>query len=145
MKRIALGADHGGLELKEIIKAHLEGRNKFSLTDCGTYSSDSVDYPDFAKKVCAKILDQEADLGILVCGTGIGVSIMANRHKGIRAALVHDVFGAEMTKRHNNANVLCLGGRNTDPELAKVLVDLWLDTEFERGRHQRRLDLLDLG
>ncbi|MBT5855227.1 ribose 5-phosphate isomerase B [bacterium] len=141
--KIVLGSDHGGLELKQAIKTHLETRNCESITDLGTYTTDSVDYPDFAEKVCTSILNQDADLGILVCGTGIGISIKANRYKGIRAALVHDTFTAQMCKEHNNANVLCLGGRTTDTDTALTLIDTWLDATFEGGRHQNRLDKLD--
>lgn len=141
--RIALGADHGGVQLKDAIKAHLEAREGVGVSDLGTYSDESVDYPDFADKVAHAILNGDADLGVLVCGTGIGISIRANRYDGIRAALVHNEFTAEMTKAHNNANVLCLGGRVVSTELALKLVDIWLDTPFEGGRHQRRVDKLD--
>ncbi len=140
--RIALGADHVGVELKDAIKAHLTSRNDCSVSDLGTYSGDSVDYPDFADKVAGAILSGDADLGVLVCGTGIGISIRANRHEGIRAALVHNEFTAEMTKAHNNANILCLGGRVVETPLALKLIDIWLDTPFEGGRHQNRINKL---
>ncbi|MDA1354168.1 MAG: ribose 5-phosphate isomerase B [bacterium] len=139
--RIALGADHGGVQLKDAIVSHLGARSGVVISDLGT-CDESVDYPDFADKVATAILDGTADLGILVCGTGIGISIRANRYDGIRAALVHNEFTAEMTKAHNNANVLCLGGRVVPTELALKLVDIWLDTPFEGGRHQKRIDKL---
>ena len=141
---LSLGCDHGGVELKEIIKAHLIAHHPdISLTDRGTHGPASVHYPDFATAVARDILSHTSDLGILVCGTGIGISIRANRFKGIRAALVHDIFTAEMCKAHNNANILCLGGRTTSPELACQLIDKWLSTPFEGGRHQARIDMLD--
>lgn len=136
---LAIGSDHGGYELKEQIKAHLEARN-VEFKDFGTYSPDSVDYPDIAEKVCSSIIGGECENGILVCGTGIGISIAANKIDGIRAALCSDTFSAKMTKQHNNANVICLGGRVTGPELAFSIVDAWLDNEFLGGRHQNRID-----
>ncbi len=140
--RISIGSDHGGFELKETLKAHLETQGH-TVIDEGCFDTQSVDYPDFADKVTTSILSQKTELGVLVCGTGIGISIKANRNKGIRAALVYDNLTAEMAKAHNNANVLCLGGRTTDTETAKQLVDTWLTTAFEGDRHQRRLDKLD--
>jgi len=143
-QRIALGSDHGGYPLKTTIKAHLASKSPaLELHDFGTEDDASVDYPDFARTVVQAIKKGKADVGILVCGTGIGISMMANRYKGIRAAVVHDEFTAKMAKAHNNANVLCLGGRTTDPDLAEKLVDIWLETPFEGGRHQARLDKLD--
>jgi ribose 5-phosphate isomerase B len=138
---IALGADHGGFELKNALKSVLVSRG-IAVLDLGTNSSESVNYPDFAKAVCESILSGKAQLGILVCGTGIGISIAANRHAGIRAALVHSEFEAQMSRAHNNANVLCLGGRTTTFDEAKVYVAAWLDTEFEGGRHQGRVELM---
>ena len=136
---IAIGADHGGFELKEHIKKHLDELG-LEYKDYGTYSEESVDYPDCAKPVCEAVMDGTADKGILICGTGIGISIAANKHKGIRAALCGDVYSAKMTKVHNNANVLCLGGRVTGRELAFMIVDAWLNAEYEGGRHQARID-----
>lgn len=136
---IAIGADHGGFELKEHIKKHLDELG-LEYKDYGTYSEESVDYPDCAKPVCEAVMDTTADKGILICGTGIGISIAANKHKGIRAALCGDVYSAKMTKVHNNANVICLGGRVTGRELAFMIVDAWLNAEYEGGRHQARID-----
>ena len=136
---IAIGSDHGGFELKEHIKKHLEELG-LEYKDYGTYNEDSVDYPDCAVPVCSAIQDGEADMGILICGTGIGISIAANKHKGIRAALCGDVYSAKMTKVHNNANVICLGGRVTGRELAFMIVDTWLEAEFEGGRHNARIE-----
>lgn len=136
---IAIGSDHGGFELKEKIIRHLENKG-IELKDYGTYSPQSVDYPDIAQKVCSHILDGTCDKGILICGTGIGISIAANKIKGIRAALCSDVYSAKMTKRHNNANVITLGGRVIGEELAYEIIDAWMNAEFEGGRHQARID-----
>ncbi|MDP9751551.1 ribose 5-phosphate isomerase B [Thermoanaerobacter pentosaceus] len=137
--RIALGCDHGGFELKEVIKKHLEERN-IEYMDYGTYSKESVDYPEYALKVAESIINGESDCGILCCGTGIGISIAANKVPGIRAAVVGDVFSARLCKQHNNANIICLGGRVIGPGLATMIVDEWLDAEFQGGRHQKRID-----
>ena len=136
---IAIGCDHGGFELKEHIKKHLDEIGE-EFKDYGTYSEERVDYPDCAAPVCKAIQDKTADKGILICGTGIGISIAANKHKGIRAALCSDVYSAKMTKQHNNANIICLGGRVTGRELAFMIVDTWLATEFEGGRHEARIE-----
>lgn len=136
---IAIGSDHGGYELKEHLKKHLEERN-IQYKDFGCYDEASVDYPDIAQVVCNAINEKECENGILVCGTGIGISIAANKVDGIRAAHCHDIYSAEMTKRHNNANVICMGGRVIGRELAFKIVDAWLDAEFEGGRHQTRID-----
>lgn len=136
---IALGADHGGYELKEAIKKHLEERG-IEYRDFGTFSTESVDYPDFALKVAEAVARGEYSSGILICGTGIGISIAANKVPGIRAANVGDVFSARASKEHNNANILCMGGRVTGPGLAVMIVDEWLDAKYQGGRHQRRLD-----
>lgn len=135
---IAIGSDHGGYELKEHIKKHLEAIGE-EYKDYGAYSEESVDYPDCAAPVCKAVQDGTADKGILICGTGIGISMAANKHKGIRAALCSDVYSAKMTKVHNNANVICLGGRVTGRELAFMIVDAWLNAEFEGGRHEQRI------
>lgn len=136
---IIIGSDHGGLTLKKALNSYLQRRG-FSVTDAGTDSDASVDYPDFGQKVAETVIAGEAELGILICGTGIGMSIAANKIPGIRAALVTDVFMARMAKEHNNANVLVLGGRVLDEQKACDLVGAWLDATFEGGRHQCRLD-----
>ena len=141
MEKIIIGCDHGGFELKNEIIAHLEKKG-IKVTDVGTYSTDSCNYPDYARKVCERIQSGEFERGILVCGTGIGISIAANKHNGIRAACCSDTFSARMTRMHNNANVLCMGGRVVGPGLACDMVDVFLETEFEGGRHARRVEKL---
>ena len=142
MKTIVLGADHGGFELKNTIKAHLENKG-YTVIDVGTNSSDSCDYPIFASRLCTKIQNGEADLGILVCGTGIGMSMAANKHKGIRAACCSDTFSARLTRLHNNANVLCMGARVIGTCLAEDILDAFLSAEFEDGgRHRLRVDMM---
>ncbi len=135
---LALGSDQGGYELKGHIAKHLEEIG-VEYKDYGVYSEASVDYPDCAKPVCEAIQNGSADKGILICGTGIGISITANKYKGIRAALCSDVYSAKMAKEHNNAQIICLGGRVTGRELAFMIVDTWLNTEFAGGRHTRRI------
>ncbi len=139
---IALAADHGGYELKNAVKEHLKER-KIKVVDLGTNSADSVDYPEYGKACAEAVASGKADLGIVCCGTGIGISIAANKVKGVRCGLCTSVEMATLTKQHNNANMIALGGRTTTPELAMEIVDAWLDTEFEGGRHQRRVDMLD--
>ena len=136
---IAIASDHGGLETKEDIKTFLQSIGQ-TTADLGTNNSDSVDYPDFGIDLSKRVASGEFEKGILVCGTGIGMSIVANKVPGIRAALVGDVFSARMSKEHNNANVLVIGGRVTGKGLAIELVRTWLEAEFEGGRHQKRLD-----
>ena len=136
---IAVGSDHGGLELKDAILAVLAARG-LDVDDYGTDNGDSVDYPDFAEKVAAAVSRGDVELGILVCGTGIGMSIVANKFPGVRAALATDEFMAQMAKEHNNANVLVLGGRVLAKDLAVKMVNVWLDSTYEAVRHQRRLD-----
>ncbi|AFK85347.1 MULTISPECIES: ribose 5-phosphate isomerase B [Thermoanaerobacterium] len=136
---IAIGSDHGGYELKEAIKKHLEERG-IEYKDFGTFSEDSVDYPDYAREVAEAVASGQFEKGILLCGTGVGISIAANKVPGIRAAHVSDAFSARYSKEHNNANVLCMGGRVVGPGLATLLVDEWLDAEFQGGRHQKRID-----
>lgn len=136
---IAIGSDHGGFELKKELIKHLEEKN-ISYKDFGCYTSESVDYPDIAEAVCYSIKEGVCQKGILVCGTGIGMSIAANKIKGIRAALVSDTFSAKMTAAHNNSNVIALGGRVIGTELAKEIVDAYLSSEFLGGRHQNRVD-----
>lgn len=136
---IVIGSDHGGLNLKSALKSYLSRRG-VELQDAGTDSDASVDYPDFGEKVAEMVSSGAAESGILICGTGIGMSIAANKVPGIRAALVTDVFMARMAKEHNDANVLVLGGRVLDEQKACDLVGTWLDATFEGGRHQGRLD-----
>lgn len=136
---IVIGSDHGGVNLKTALCSYLKRRN-FKVDDAGTDSDISVDYPDFGQKVAEIVIKGQAELGILICGTGIGMSITANKIPGIRAALVTDVFMARMAKEHNNANILVLGGRILDEQKACDLVGAWLDATFEGGRHQGRLD-----
>ena len=139
--KIAVGSDHGGFELKELIIRTLQEMGR-EVESVGCHSLESVDYPDFADKVCRLVQEGSCGRGILVCGTGIGMSIAANRHRDIRAALCHEAFTARMSREHNNANVLCLGGRVIGPEIALDIVRTWVNTEFCGGRHQRRLDML---
>lgn len=136
---IALGADHGGYLLKEEIKKHLEKKG-IDYIDFGTYSSDSVDYAKIAYKTCKSVTSGECEKAILCCGTGIGISMAANKVKGIRAACCSDWFSAKYTRLHNDANALCLGGRVVGAGLALEMVDVFLTTEFEGGRHQMRVD-----
>ena len=136
---IAIGSDHGGFELKGHIINYLKNKG-IECKDFGCYSEESVDYPDVAQVVCKAVNDGEAECAILICGTGIGISIAANKIKGIRAAHCHDIYSAEMTKRHNNANVICMGGRVVGRELAFGIIDAWLGAEFEGGRHQERIN-----
>lgn len=140
--KIVIAADHGGFELKEKLKAYFAGKSLI-LQDLGTDSTDSVDYPDFAKKLARQILEGRADLGILICGTGIGASIAANRFKGIRAALLYSTFSAEMAKKHNNANVLVFGGRTMAFEDVVMRIETFLNTSFEGGRHINRINKID--
>ena len=137
--KIAVGCDHGGFDHKNAIAEHLK-QSGFEVVDYGIYENKSVDYPDIASKLCKGILEGEADLGILVCGTGIGMSIAANKFKGIRAAACSEHFSAKYTRLHNNSNVLCLGGRVIGIGTALELADLFVNTEFEGGRHQNRID-----
>lgn len=140
--KIAVASDHGGFKLKEEVKAHLLERG-LEVLDLGTHNEDSVDYPAYGKACGEAVVSGQADVGIVVCGTGIGISIAANKVKGVRCGLCTSVEMATLTKQHNNANVLALGGRTTEIGLAMQIVDAWLDTEFEGGRHQRRVDMLD--
>ncbi|CDE52839.1 putative uncharacterized protein [Roseburia sp. CAG:303] len=140
---IAIGCDHGGFELKQEIMKHLDERN-IAYKDFGTYNTDSTDYPIYAKKVAKAVVEGECESGILVCGTGIGISIAANKVKGIRCALCTDCFMAEATRQHNNANILALGGRVVGPGLALKIVDTFLDTPFSNDeRHIRRINAIE--
>ncbi|BBD07874.1 ribose 5-phosphate isomerase B [Desulfovibrio ferrophilus] len=140
--KVALGSDHAGYALKETLKQHLIVRG-FEPVDVGTMSTDSCDYPAIAKDLCKTVLDENIH-GVLVCGTGIGMSMAANRHEGIRAAVCANAFQCEMTRKHNDCNVLCVGERVTGVGAALSILDIFLDTEFEGGRHQRRVDLIEL-
>ncbi|MBO5735777.1 MAG: ribose 5-phosphate isomerase B [Clostridia bacterium] len=140
--KIALGCDHGGLEIKNAIIEDLKNKG-VEFIDFGTTTTDSVDYPVYAKKVCAAVQSGECVLGILCCGTGIGMSMTANKQKGIRAAVLSDAFSAEMTRRHNNANVLCLGGRVIDSAKAVELANIFLTTPYEGGRHDKRIAMME--
>lgn len=142
MNKIVIASDHGGFELKLKIKEYLLSQN-YDVLDLGTDSNKSCDYPYFAKKLCSKILSGEFNKGILICGTGLGMSICANRFKGIRAACVSDTYSAKMSRLHNNSNVLCLGSRVLGDGLACDILDIWLNTSFEGNRHQKRLDMID--
>ena len=140
--KVAIGSDHAGYDMKENIKKYLISQN-VEVIDCGTHSDSSVDYPDYAKAVCTKILDKETTLGILVCGTGIGMSIAANKIHGIRAALCLYPTMAELSRKHNNANILVLGGRIMGTDIARWTVDAFFRTSFDGGRHQNRLDKIE--
>lgn len=142
MERIIhIGSDHGGFELKNSLSAVLKNKG-FNVNDLGTYSEESVDYPEYGKKVADAVL-RDGNAGIIICGTGIGISIAANRVKGIRAALCHCADYAKLSREHNDANILALGGRFVDIKTAEEITDIFLSTEFLGGRHQRRVDLLD--
>ncbi len=138
--KIGIGSDHGGFALKEHIIAYLN-KAGYEVIDVGNQGESSVDYPDYANKLCLAMAAGDFDQGILICGTGIGMSMVANRHRHIRAALCQEPFSARMSREHNNANVLCLGGRVLGPELAKDIVHTWLNTDFAGGRHQNRISL----
>ncbi|MDR2502152.1 MAG: ribose 5-phosphate isomerase B [Oscillospiraceae bacterium] len=138
---IALGCDHGGLALLDDITQYLSSKG-FEFRSFGTYSEASCDYPEFAAKAACAVASGECDRGILVCGTGIGMSIAANKIRGVRAALCADCYSAEMTRRHNDANILCLGARVLGLGLALKITETFLNTEFEGGRHARRVDMI---
>ena len=138
--KITIGSDHGAVELKEEVKKVLVECKDIEVRDVGTFTTDSVDYPDIAEKVCADVTSGAADRGIVLCGTGIGISIAANKIKGIRAALCQDVYSARMSREHNNANVLAMGGRVTGFGPAGEIVRVWVQTEFLGGRHERRVN-----
>lgn len=139
--KISIACDHGGFLLKEAVKKHLIEKG-VEIKDFGCYKKESVDFPGYAKKVGNSIVNGESELGILCCGTGIGMSIAANKIKGIRAAVVGDVFSAQATREHNNSNVLCLGERVTGEGLALLIVDTWLNSEFQGGRHAGRVNAI---
>ena len=137
--KIAIGNDHSAVELKEIITEFLEEKG-YEVLDLGTNSTESCDYPVYGEKVGKAVAAGEANLGIAICGTGLGISLAANKVKGIRACVCSEPYTAKMSRLHNNANVLCFGARVVGSELAKMITEVWLDTEFEGGRHQRRVD-----
>lgn len=139
---VAIGADHGGFELKEKIISYLKNNN-IEYKDFGTFSSESCDYPKFAKEVSEAVANRDYSKGILVCGSGIGMSIAANKVKGINAALCWNLATAELARKHNDSNILCLGQRQLDEDLAIDMVDLWLNTDFEGGRHQARVSMIE--
>ena len=141
---IAIASDHGGFELKQQLIEHFAAKGQI-LEDLGTCSTDSCDYPDIAKKMAKNILNHQNELGILICGTGIGISIAANRFKGIRAAVLYDDFTAEMTKKHNNANVLVFGGRTMKFEDVIRRIEIFNNTKFEGGRHATRIAKIEEG
>ena len=136
---VGIGSDHGGFELKNVLYEHLKGLG-YDVMDYGVFDKKSVDYPDIAEKVCTEVADGKLDFAVLVCGTGIGISIAANKIKGIRCALVTNEYSAEMAKRHNNANVIAFGGRTTGSDLAVSILNKYLGAEFDGGRHQNRID-----
>ena len=136
--KIAMGCDHGGYELKEVLKADLIA-NGYEVEDFGTYSNDSVDYPDYAYKAAKAVANKECELGVVVCGTGIGVSMVANKVNGIRCALCHDVFSAKATRNHNDANMLAMGARVIGPGLALEILHAFLSSSYEGGRHDARI------
>ncbi len=140
--KMIIGSDHGGFELKQQLTAFLEKKG-ITVVDAGCPSEESVDYPEFGVKVAKAVASGEIEAGIIICGTGIGISIAANRVKGARASLCHNTTYAELTRLHNDSNILALGGRFVSQAEAEAIVQTWLSTEYEGGRHQRRVDLLD--
>lgn len=138
---VALGCDHGGFEIKQAVIKYLD-ENGIEYKDFGCYSTESVDYPEYGYKVAKSVASGESRLGILCCGTGIGISMAANKVRGIRAATVTNEFCAEMTRRHNNANILCMGGRVISSEMAVKCAEIFLNTEFDGGRHEKRVNMI---
>ena len=141
--RLLFASDHGGFDLKRLLAAHARSLGH-EVIDVGPHSADAVDYPDFAHELSRRLLAGEGERGVLLCGTGIGMAIAANRHPGVRAALCHDAFTAETARRHNNANVLCLGGRTTGAGVALQILELFLTVAFDGGRHERRVEKVEL-
>ncbi|MDD5562753.1 MAG: ribose 5-phosphate isomerase B [Thermoanaerobaculaceae bacterium] len=141
--RILIASDHAGFELKALLAGHAREAGH-DVLDLGTATPESVDYPDFAHLLARRLTAGGGDFGVLICGTGIGMSITANRHPAVRAALCHDAFTAEFARRHNDANIICMGGRTTGPGVAIQMLDIFLATPFEGGRHQRRVDKVEL-
>jgi ribose 5-phosphate isomerase B len=143
MMKIIIGSDHAGYQMKEKVIAYLLSRG-IEVEDAGPHDEESVDYTDYGKAVASKVSDASFERGILICGTGLGMSMVANRFRGVRAALANDLFSAIMSRRHNDSNVLVMGGRLIGDTLAMQLVDTWVETPFEGGRHQRRLEKMDI-
>ncbi len=141
--KIIIGSDHAGFPMKEKVKVFLQDRGHV-VEDAGTMSNESVDYTDYGKKVAGKVSDNTFERGVLICGTGLGMSMVANRFKGVRAALANDLFSAIMSRRHNDSNILVMGGRLIGDALALQLVETWLETPFDGGRHQERLEKMDI-
>jgi ribose 5-phosphate isomerase B len=140
---LIIGSDHAGFDLKEQIKEFLSEKNKYTIKDAGTFSNDSVDYPIVAHRVAKDISEKRYETGILICGSGIGMSIAANRYSNVRAALCHNLYTVQLSRRHNDANILVLGGRILGVGIALEMVGMFLNTDFEGGRHQKRLDQID--
>lgn len=140
--KIAIGSDHGGYELKETVKNYIE-KLGYEYQDFGTHNGDAIDYPIIAKEVAKSVADKDFNRGILICGSGLGVAIAANKVNGVRAVTCHDTYCAKMSRLHNDANVLTMGGRVIGTDVACEIVKIWLETEFEGGRHQRRIDMLE--
>jgi len=140
--KIAIGSDHGGYNLKEIVKEFLE-KNSYDTTDFGVFNSEKSDYPVISKKIANLVAEGQFDRGIIICGSGLGVAITANKVKGIRAVTCHDTYSSKMSRAHNNANILTMGGRVIGPDLACDVVKIWLETDFEGGRHQKRIDMIE--
>ena len=143
LMNIIIGSDHAGFDLKEACRSFLEGLAGYNVEDAGVHTRDSADYPDIAHKVSEAVSAGEFTRGILICGTGLGMSMVANRHQGVRAALCHDLYTARLSRAHNDANLLCMGGRVIGVGIALEMVELFLKTPFEGGRHQRRIDLFE--
>jgi len=139
---IAIGADHGGFELKEKITAFLE-KNGYNFKDFGVFNADSVDYPAIAHEVAREVANKNCSRGILICGSGLGMAIAANKISGIRAVTCHDTYSARMSRAHNDANILTLGARVVGVDLAADVIKVWLESEFEGGRHQKRVDMIE--
>ena len=137
--KISIGSDHRGVDVRQNLMNHLESTG-YSMVDCGAFSTEGCDYPDIAREVCERLVSGEVERGILICGTGIGMAIAANKVDGIRAAVCNDTHSAEMSRRHNNANVLCLSANILAERSLDDVIEVWLTTEFEGGRHQRRVD-----
>ncbi|MFC1821371.1 ribose 5-phosphate isomerase B [Thermodesulfobacteriota bacterium] len=141
--KIIIGSDHAGFKLKEACKTYLEKNGEHQVTDVGVFSTASSDYPKIAQQVAQGVAEGGYQRGVLICGTGIGMSITANRYKGVRAALCYNIFGARMSRLHNDANILALGERVLGEGIALEILDVFMETEFEGGRHQSRIDLID--
>lgn len=141
--KVAIASDHAGVALKETLKSFLKSKH-IDVSDLGTNSTDSVDYPDFGKLVAKAVTGKKADLGVLVCGSGIGMCMTANRLKGARAAVINDKFDAEMSRKHNNSNIACFGARKLSEQDVISFLDIWLNTPFEGGRHEKRVEKMDL-